>query len=105
MLIECPVERRPSWQVKFTKFQNPAFPKSKIHLLVRQLYSYPKLERMKNLLLAATAVGVATAGLLLYLSRQQKMSSLNANDTAEEARQLMDESLGAPEMRGQHAMG
>jgi len=59
---------------------------------------------MKNMLLTATAVGAAIAGLALYYQKKNKPQN-QIKDAAKNAYQTMNEGIGSIERPMQHAMG
>lgn len=59
---------------------------------------------MKNLLIAASAVGAAIAGLILYSQRKSKPGS-KVIDAAKDAYGTMNNSLGQVERPAHHSMG
>jgi uncharacterized iron-regulated membrane protein len=59
---------------------------------------------MKNMLIAATAVGATIAGLLLYWQRKEK-GRPKVLDAASDAYHTMNNGLGKLERPAQHAMG
>jgi hypothetical protein len=65
---------------------------------------YPKLKRMKKILMAATAVGAATAGVILYL-RNRNSDQKTIENSAKDTYRTMNDGLGKVERLGQHAMG
>ena len=59
---------------------------------------------MKKMLLSATAVGAAIAGLVLYYQRRNKHRNSIAG-AAKDAYRIMNDGLGKVERPAQHAMG
>ena len=59
---------------------------------------------MKSMLLTATAVGAAIAGLILYYQRKNKPSN-KVLGAAKDAYQTMNEGIGQLERPAHHAMG
>ena len=59
---------------------------------------------MKKMLLSATAVGAAIAGLVFYFQRKNKHRNSIAG-AAKDAYQIMNEGMGRVERPAQHAMG
>lgn len=61
-------------------------------------------KKMKKILIAATAVGAAIAGLIIY-SRKKNPSSGKIEDAAKDAYQTMNEGIGKVERGAMHSMG
>lgn len=61
-------------------------------------------KKMKKILIAATAVGAAIAGLIIY-SRKKNSSSGKIEDAAKDAYQTMNEGIGKVERGAMHSMG
>lgn len=59
---------------------------------------------MKSILITATAVGAAIAGLILYYQRKNRPAN-RVLDAAEDAYHTMNEGIGRVERPAQHAMG
>jgi hypothetical protein len=59
---------------------------------------------MKNMLLTATVVGAAIAGLALYLQKNSQPKN-KAMDAAKDAYQTMNDGIGKLERPAYHAMG
>ena len=59
---------------------------------------------MKNMLLTATAVAAALAGLILYYQKKNKAGN-RIEDAAKDAYQTMNEGIGRVERPMQHSMG
>jgi hypothetical protein len=59
---------------------------------------------MKKILMAATAVGAATAGVILYL-RNRNSDQKTIENSAKDAYRTMNDGFGKVERLGQHAMG
>lgn len=59
---------------------------------------------MKKMLLSATAVGAAIAGLILYYQRKNNNRN-SITDAAKNAYQIMNDGLGKIERPAHHAMG
>jgi hypothetical protein len=59
---------------------------------------------MKSMLLAATTVGLAIAGLILYNQQRAKPKN-RIKDAAKNAYQTMNEGIGSVERPMHHAMG
>ena len=61
---------------------------------------------MKSILIAATIVAAAGAGLILYLrNRNSGEGSKEIKDAAKNAYNTMNDGIGKVERLGQHAMG
>ncbi|HEX2606228.1 MAG TPA: hypothetical protein VHK91_02570 [Flavisolibacter sp.] len=61
---------------------------------------------MKNMLLAAAAVGAATAGLILYLrDRDRNKGTRQIKGAAKDAYDTMNAGIGKVERLGAHSMG
>jgi hypothetical protein len=64
---------------------------------------------MKNMLIAATVVGAAVAGVILYLQKQNKNRTMleggNIRRAARDAYDTVNAGIGSLERPGQHAMG
>ena len=61
---------------------------------------------MKKILIAATIVGAAGAGVILYLrNRNNQTGSKEVEDAAKDAYRTMNANMGRVERLGQHAMG
>jgi hypothetical protein len=63
-----------------------------------------KLKRMKKIFMAATAVGAATAGVIIYL-RNRNSEQKTIENSAKDAYRTMNNGLGKVERLGQHSMG
>jgi hypothetical protein len=59
---------------------------------------------MKKILLAATAVGAAIAGIIIY-SRKRNNGTKQIENAAKDAYNTMNYGLGKVERNGMHAMG
>ncbi len=59
---------------------------------------------MKSLILTATALGVAIAGLVLYAQRKNKGEN-RVIDAAKNAYQIMNDGIGKLERPAHHTMG
>jgi hypothetical protein len=59
---------------------------------------------MKKMLIAATVVGAAVAGMILYF-RKKESDSNQIKNTAKDAYNTMNDGIGKAERLGQHAMG
>lgn len=61
---------------------------------------------MKSILIAATLVGIAAAGLILYYSGQRKEKKVNAGNVVDAATNAYHKKQGDEPIRpAQHAMG
>jgi hypothetical protein len=60
---------------------------------------------MKSILLAATAVGAAIAGIILYNRRRNANGSKPIENAARDAYDTMNNSLGKIERNAMHSMG
>jgi len=59
---------------------------------------------MKKMLIAATVVGGAVAGMILYF-RKKESDSNQIKNAAKDAYNTMNDGIGKAERLGQHAMG
>jgi len=59
---------------------------------------------MKNILLAATAVGASIAGIILY-TRKRNNSTKKIENAAKDAYNTMNNTLGKVERNAMHSMG
>jgi len=62
---------------------------------------------MKSILIAATIVGAAAAGVILYLRNRNAAATSAGNvvDAARDAYNTMNKGMNGAEKRAQHAMG
>ncbi|HEY6954715.1 MAG TPA: hypothetical protein VI385_05690 [Flavisolibacter sp.] len=60
---------------------------------------------MKKILIAATAVGAAIAGIILYNKRRMNGGSAQVEDAAKNAYDTMNNGLGKIERSAFHSMG
>ena len=60
---------------------------------------------MKKILIAATAVGAAIAGIILYNGRKRNRGAKQIDNAAKEAYDTMNDGIGKVERNTMHSMG
>ena len=73
--------------------------------MVWVLHSSTKTGIMKKILFAATAVGAAIAGIILYNKRRSNSASGQIENAAKDAYDTMNNGLGKIERNPSHSMG
>ena len=74
-------------------------------MVVRVLHRLHKTGNMKKILIAATAVGAAIAGIILYNKRKMNSGSNRIENAASDAYNTMNNGIGKIERGAMHSMG